>query len=138
MDNNNNNQILDVLEGWPSDVYGFLRGTRPNGLNLWVTFMLEDRVGLNDTNDEKQSRLPDIWEREQNEIDEEQKWVNEEEQNETDEKQKWVNEEEEQNETDEEQKCVNEEEEHYNPYLRLYADCEDWGYGDGMPETWRQ
>ncbi|OWF37818.1 uncharacterized protein LOC110466992 [Mizuhopecten yessoensis] len=114
MNNNNNNQILDVLEGWPSDVYGFLRGTRPNGLNLWVTFMSEDKVGLNDTNDEKQCRLPDIWEEERNKTDEEQKWVNEEEEG------------------------MNEEEEHYNPYIRLYADCEDWGYGDGMPAAWRQ
>ncbi|OWF44503.1 uncharacterized protein LOC110458282 [Mizuhopecten yessoensis] len=111
MDNNNNNQILDV-DGWPNDVYGFLRGTRSNGVNMWVTFLLEDKVELNDTNDKKRCGLPDIGKEERNVKDE--KRVNEEEDG------------------------VNEEEEYYNPYIRLYADCEDWGYGDGMPAAWRQ
>ncbi|XP_069105417.1 uncharacterized protein [Argopecten irradians] len=50
MDNTNNNQIFDGAEeedGWPNDVFGFLRGERSCGLNLWVTF-LEDKVRLND------------------------------------------------------------------------------------------
>ncbi|XP_069104576.1 uncharacterized protein [Argopecten irradians] len=48
MANFNNNQIFDGTEEndeWPNDVFGFLRGERSSGLNLWVTFV-EDKVEL--------------------------------------------------------------------------------------------
>ncbi|XP_021358859.1 uncharacterized protein LOC110453938 isoform X2 [Mizuhopecten yessoensis] len=83
-------------------MYGFLRGTKPSGLNLWVTFLTEDKFVPNDTSDEKQCSLPDIGQDGQSEDKE------------------------------------IEEEEYYYPYIRLYADCEDLGYGDGMPKAWRQ